>query len=432
MERESNAVSMTPAPLAVAAAPRAPGPLGSVAREFFRRYRQTLAMLRRSGLREVIGGLRSRLAGALSPGDAPLPVRLEDVLAADPRHPPSRPSLASAPGQPMVINWIMTPPARGSGGHTTIFRIANALQARGHANRVYFYDRHFGDHRYYEEIVRDYYGFKGLVGNIDQGMADAHITMATGWPTVYPVFNSRSAGTRCYFVQDFEPSFHATSSASVLAEATYRMGFHGITAGRWLSRKLAQDYGMSADHFDFGCDLDSYSLRPGDHPREGICFYVRPSAARRASELGMMAVELFAQRRPRAEIHLYGDPVGKRGFEFIDHGHVTPAQLNDIYARCKAGLTLSLTNVSLVPHEMLASGCIPVVNDAEHNRIVLDNAFVHYADLTPHALADALEAVLDTPDFASLSRSASASVRSQSWDDAATAVETALRRLLSR
>ena len=48
---------------------------------------------------------------------------------------------------------------------------------------------------------------------------------------------------------------------------------------------------------------------------------------------------------------------------------------------------LSATNVSLVPHEMLAAGCIPVVNDAEHNRMVLDNAHVAYAPATPFELA---------------------------------------------
>jgi hypothetical protein len=35
------------------------------------------------------------------------------------------------------------------------------------------------------------------------------------------------------------------------------------------------------------------------------------------------------------------------------------------------GLVLSATNMSLVPYEMLAACCIPVVNDAEHNRCVL-------------------------------------------------------------
>jgi hypothetical protein len=39
---------------------------------------------------------------------------------------------------------------------------------------------------------------------------------------------------------------------------------------------------------------------------------------------------------------------------------------------------------------MLACGCIPVANDAEHARIVLDNDEVRYAQATPFELAAAL------------------------------------------
>ena len=92
---------------------------------------------------------------------------------------------------------------------------------------------------------------------------------------------------------------------------------------------------------------------------------------------------------------------GKLPFPFKDHGLLRPSELNKIYNRCFAGLSLSMTNVSLVPHEMLSAGCIPVVNAAEHNRIVLDNSFVRYASPTPHALADALSDVQSTKDFAS-------------------------------
>ena len=35
-------------------------------------------------------------------------------------------------------------------------------------------------------------------------------------------------------------SFYPAGSQSLLAEATYRFGFHGVTAGRWLAQRLAQ------------------------------------------------------------------------------------------------------------------------------------------------------------------------------------------------
>jgi glycosyltransferase involved in cell wall biosynthesis len=143
-----------------------------------------------------------------------------------------------------------------------------------------------------------------------------------------------------------------------------------------------------------------------------------------------MALELFAKRHPEIRIHLYGDRIGKLPFPLVDHGVLRPDELNRIYNRCFAALSLSMTNVSLVPYEMLSAGCIPVVNDAEHNRIVLDNPFIRYAAPTPHALARALEEVVTTEDFAALSAAASASVFSASWSAAGVAAEQCMRRVL--
>jgi hypothetical protein len=143
-----------------------------------------------------------------------------------------------------------------------------------------------------------------------------------------------------------------------------------------------------------------------------------------------MAIELFADRRPDIAIHLFGDSDVKVPFRANNHGSVTPEQLNRIYNKSYAGLSLSLTNVSLVPHEMLASGCIPIVNDAPHNRMVLNNPFVRYSSLDPHALASTLESVVLMPDFDALSLQAAASVRATSWDDAGASVDAILRRTL--
>ncbi len=103
-----------------------------------------------------------------------------------------------------------------------------------------------------------------------------------------------------------------------------------------------------------------------------------------------------------------------------DHGRLPPRSSGDLYNRCVAGLVLSATNVSLVPHEMLAAGCIPVVNDAEHNRIVLDNPAVAYAQATPFDLANALACLVDRPvqSVDAARHPAAASVQGASWEDA--------------
>ena len=135
----------------------------------------------------------------------------------------------------------------------------------------------------------------------------------------------------------------------------------------------------------------------------------------------MIALDLFAECHPEVDIHLFGLEGKRLPFAAINHGLQTPEQLNELYNRCIAGLVLSATNVSLVPHEMLAAGCIPVVNDADHNRVVLDN-FIRIR------VRDAVRARRDAVRWSSAPRrapaaaeAAAASVQDTFWDDAGAA-----------
>jgi hypothetical protein len=402
------------------------------------RLRQTRRLLRSEGAAGIATRLRERAAEALVPeGSRPLPVDREDMLraaeiAADGWRLP--PPTAARPGDPLTIAWVCVPPSAGAGGHTTMFRMVAALEQAGHTCVVYLQDRHGWNVEQHRATIRSWWPWvHAEIRDLAGGIEDAHAIVATGWGSAYPVLASPAKGARCYFVQDFEPSFYPAGSEAMLAEATYRFGFHGITAGRWLAQRLQADYGMQAGHFDFGCDLDVYGLDTsldGERERTGICYYCRPSTPRRAFELAVVTLDLFATRHPEVDIHFYGEPApGGLPFRATDHGLMTPPQLGALYNRSIAGLSLSATNVSLVPHELLAAGCIPVVNDAEHNRIVLDNAHVAYAAPTPFHLSDALcELVEQSPaDRVARAQRAAASVASTTWDDAGRQVERILR-----
>jgi O-antigen biosynthesis protein len=76
---------------------------------------------------------------------------------------------------------------------------------------------------------------------------------------------------------------------------------------------LREEYWTAADHFDFGCDLDRYSSTAVE-ARSGIYYYCRPKTPRRAYELAMVALDLFAARHPEVDIHPLGSPAGKVGF----------------------------------------------------------------------------------------------------------------------
>jgi glycosyltransferase involved in cell wall biosynthesis len=396
-----------------------------------RRYNQVRNIWLEGGSRALLDRVRRTAAARIAPHTLPLGVRSADVLAADFANPKAQTSPPLGPRQPMIINWVTTPPAFGSGGHTTMFRLIEHLERSGCRCRVYIYDVYGGDSTYFRPFVKELFPrFKGSVDDVSKGMADAHAVVATSWPTAYPVYNDPCQGKRFYLVQDFEPWFYPLGGQSALAENTYRMGFHAITAGQFLANKLRADYGMTADAFEFGCDTARYHLLDTIPKRDSIVFYAKPDTPRRAFELGAMALQLFAERRPDLTIHLYGSKVSHLPFRYVDHGVLRPEELNKIYNRCFAGLSLSMTNVSLVPHEMLSAGCIPVVNDATHNRMVLNNSFVRYACPTPHSLATALVEISNTKDFATLAASASASVASMLWLEAGSVAERSIRTAL--
>ena len=140
----------------------------------------------------------------------------------------------------------MSPPGKGSGGHQNLFRFINYLEKAGHKNNIYLYStvdpRSIAQVR---DVVNDvsYVPLEAArrMQWLEGDMAKADAIFATGWETAYPVFNSSVTAKRYYFVQDFEPYFYPVGSEYVLAENSYRFGFHGITAGGWLANKLHKE-----------------------------------------------------------------------------------------------------------------------------------------------------------------------------------------------
>jgi hypothetical protein len=313
---------------------------------------RTRQVIERDGMRVVAGELLARRATALLMASQPFKTdaRLEDVEAAGaPRRPAVRPDHADGS---LVLNWVTNPPTDLSGGMGTLMRVIELLEARGHDCRIYVLYK--GTRRTIETdraIARARFpNVRAEIVELDSGPRPADGVVATSWPTAYVVRSDTAAAVPFYLVQDFEPAFYPVGSNALLAEETYRFGFHGITAGPWLRLKLGRDYDMDCDPFDLGVDLDCYRS-DGDESRSGVVFYARPGTARRGFELGMMALHLFAERHPEVEIHLVGQPIRWRRptFRFVDHGFLEPPELARLYRRSDAALVLSLTNLSLLP-----------------------------------------------------------------------------------
>ncbi len=204
------------------------------------RLRQTGRLLRSEGPSGVAARVLGRAADSLRPaGYGSLPISREDLVRAYEILASGAPLPDPPPwseGEPLSVAWVCGPAGEGSGGHTTMFRMVAALERFGHTCMVYIHDRHGWDIEQHRRTIRSWWPWvRAEVRDTAGGIEDSHVIFATSWETAYPVLASPAKGRRCYFVQDFEPSFYPAGSHAILAEATYRFGFHGVTAGRWLA-----------------------------------------------------------------------------------------------------------------------------------------------------------------------------------------------------
>lgn len=361
----------------------------------------------------------------------------EDILAADWTLPRTGSKTKKRKlTKPYTINWVMSPPGKGSGGHQNIFRFIKYLEDAGHICNVYLYSTsHFPTVAEIRQILKESYPkTNASIQWLKKApMAEADAIFATGWETAYPVFNQKCAAKKFYFVQDFEPLFYPTGTDVILAENTYRFGFYGITAGEWLSKKLHDEYGMQTDHFDFGADTAVYQHNNHGQRKE-VFFYARPVTARRGFELGVMALEIFSKMHPDYTITMAGWDISdyKLPFKANNLGTVKIEDLSAIYNRCSTALVLSLTNMSLLPLELLACGTIPVVNDGDNNRLVSDNPYIAYSQTAPGALARKLSEIVSMKNLPAYAEKASQSVQGVSWDHSGKKFVSIVEREIAR
>lgn len=328
----------------------------------------------------------------------------------------AQPEINPPHSQRLRIGWVTVPPAAGSGGHTTLFRMVEAVEQAGHECVLFLYDRYGGAVASHEKVIREWWpNLRAEVRDAADGIRGMDACLASSWDSAHILaVRGTEPMRRLYFIQDFEPYFYAHGSMYALAEDTYRFGFRCIALGEMVARLLRQEVGLDPDVTEFGCDTSVYRLLD-ERPRSGVVLYARPEVPRRGYWLARLGLQRFHELHPDVEIHIYGERVSGLPFPATQHGRSSPVQLNELYNSSVAGLAMSFTNISLVAEEMLAAGTIPVVNDSVHSRADLINDHVAWATPTPQGIAAALSAAVSNPDVEGSARAAARSVRQSGW-----------------
>ncbi|WP_060860640.1 glycosyltransferase family 4 protein [Paenibacillus riograndensis] len=283
----------------------------------------------------------------------------------------------------LIVNFLIPQPFIGSGGHTTILRMARYLCENGNEVNIYVQNGENFDARN-EKVISDFIDNNFFVTGAkyykeDAKFKDSDVFIATSWPTAYMANSITNSKSKFYFIQDYEPFFYPMSSEYKLAENSYRLNLKGITIGKWLTKKVKNGFGMDCDYIDFSTDNRIY-LRNEPKVAGGktkIIFYARNTTPRRGVELGLQALELVEKRfKGNVEIVLFGgDKNLKANFTHTNLGVLNTGELADLYKNADLALVVSLTNASLLPLELMASRCAVIDIDEATIEGVVRNEF---------------------------------------------------------
>lgn len=343
-------------------------------------------------------------------------------------------------GAPMTVAWIVPIWAIGSGGHTTIFRLIRQLEQRGHSCAIYVFDPDLLEPRagavLREEIRERFVPIDAQVFRGLDSWTGADIAIATEWRTAFPLRDLPGVKVKAYLVQDDETQFYATSSQSIWADESYKLGYKCIAYTPWMADVLRERDGVDARYFECGTDTDVYTFA-GEEERDPnrVVVYARGETQRRAVELALAGLATLYDRRPELRVVMFGSNITVGSpVPAEDLGVQPPTRLAEVYRQASVGLVFSLTTHSLVAHEMMASGLPLVELEGENVSSALGPSgdLVELAEPTPDAIADRVERLLDDREHAAaMARRARAFVEERTWERAGDQVEGALHEFLA-
>lgn len=296
------------------------------------------------------------------------------------------------------------------GGVTSALRILTDLEKRGCQTTAAIISDELSVRENEQNARKCMPDFHGEVKSLEMCESELYdVCIATGWRTVYAA--ARLSGCKFYFVQDYEPCFEALNDYSELARETYRMGFHIISLGKWnleqIRKNVPDSDAIQMDAVDFPYDRSEY--RPVRRQYE---LYDRKKKIRIACYLKFTgrripyiceyllshAKEDLAKDGIEAEIVYFGIDARNRFQDGKNLGKLTRAELKRLYEKSDFGMVASMSNISLVPYEMLATG-LPLIEfrDGSYPYFLGDDTAL-LIDFDYHTLSDGIRELLAHPE----------------------------------
>lgn len=292
------------------------------------------------------------------------------------------------------VAWCTPFPSKGAGGFRTILQNARALERAGLISDFYFLPEQncpVSEVQIAHQLT-EWYGYSPNRIITNSVHLDGHydLAIATAWNTASFIADQDCAH-KAYFIQDYEPLFFPIGAEYFDAQDTYSLGLTPITIGRWLARKCRSMCDKTPFITDFCADLNIYKRHDGTEKEFAVCAIHQPEKPRRASSLLLEALGIVKDALPSLTIYLYGtDHSLPDDLPFVNLGILNVEECNRLYNRCLCGISMSTSNPSRIPFEMMASG-LPVIDlMLPNNTYDLPDSAVRLASPNPTSIAQTI------------------------------------------
>lgn len=291
---------------------------------------------------------------------------------------PSRISGNVLPEHVKTITFIITRMVRFHGGQTSILHLGTELEKLGFKVCFVTYKPQSA-----EEMLlcakSNLPDFRGHLFPLERYMAairagripEPDIVVASSWDTVSFTKKFKKS-YKMYFVQDYEPLFYSFGEEYLMCRDTYLQGLHMVSLGEWnkeMVKKECPNADIKIDVVGFPCDSAGYTPAKRNfdaYPKKKtvtVAVYLKYYGKRLPNMIPYMLKNTAAKLSARGitlKIKYFGEAKTFSAPGGTNLGQLTKAELNRLYAEADFGMVASMSNISLVPYEMHATG-LPVI-----------------------------------------------------------------------
>ena len=263
------------------------------------------------------------------------------------------------------IGIILLSIEKFEGGETSVLRLGTGLANLGYDVSYVIYGKQ-SIAELEENAKHNLSTYKGKIIKAKEVSYNSFdVVVATSWVSVYKAtgFNAY----KMYFVQDYEPYFFKLNERYLLAKLTYEIGLHIVSLGKWNLKQIKRECQTTSelDYIDFPYEKSEYSRierNYKDYSRKKsfrLAVYIKEDGKRIPNIVQYILKNASDELKSKGfdlDICFFGLNKRYRTIVGKNLGKLNKEELAELYKKSDFGMVASMSNISLVPYEMLSTG----------------------------------------------------------------------------